>query len=55
MVVVFTHGVSRWHLMIFGSIVEKDVKLVQCPLLHLRSAKPESNVKIPSGRASERL
>jgi nucleotide-binding universal stress UspA family protein len=53
MVVISTHGISGWHLLIFGSIAEKVVKLVQCPLLLLRSAKPESGAKIPSGRASE--
>jgi len=33
-----------------GLIAEKVVKLVQCPLLLLRSAKPEDGVKVPSGR-----
>jgi len=53
MVVISTHGISGWHPFVFGSIAEKVVKLVQCPLLLLRSAKPESEPKIPSGRASE--
>ena len=53
MVVISTHGISGWHPFVFGSIVEKVVKLVQCPLLLLRSAKPEIGAKIPSGRASE--
>jgi nucleotide-binding universal stress UspA family protein len=53
MVVISTHGISGWHPMIFGSIAEKVVKLVQCPLLLLRSAKPEASVSIPPGRASE--
>jgi nucleotide-binding universal stress UspA family protein len=52
-VVISTHGISGWHPFVFGSIVEKVVKLVQCPLLLLRSAKPEIGAKIPSGRASE--
>jgi nucleotide-binding universal stress UspA family protein len=53
MVVISTHGISGWHPFVFGSIAEKVVKLVQCPLLLLRSAKPETGAKIPSGRASE--
>jgi nucleotide-binding universal stress UspA family protein len=53
MVVISTHGISGWHPFVFGSIAEKVVKLVQCPLLLLRSAKPESEPKITSGRASE--
>jgi nucleotide-binding universal stress UspA family protein len=53
MVVISTHGISGWHPFVFVSIAEKVVKLVQCPLLLLRSAKPESDLKIPSDRASE--
>ncbi len=53
MVVISTHGISGWHPLVFGSIAEKVVKLVQCPLLLLRSPKPDSSVKIPSGRAME--
>ena len=37
MVVISTHGISGWHPLVFGSIAEKVVKLVQCPLLLLRS------------------
>jgi nucleotide-binding universal stress UspA family protein len=53
LVVISTHGITGWHPMAFGSIAEKLVKLVQCPLLLLRSAKPESSVKLPSGRLME--
>jgi len=53
MVVISTHGISGWHPLVFGSIAEKVVKLVQCPLLLLRSAKPDTGVKIPSGRSME--
>jgi nucleotide-binding universal stress UspA family protein len=53
LVVISTHGISGWHPLLFGSIAEKVVKLVQCPLLLLRSAKPDSGAKNPSGRASE--
>jgi len=53
MIVISTHGISGWHPLVFGSIAEKVVKLAQCPLLLLRSAKPESGVKTPSGRSME--
>jgi len=53
LVVISTHGISGWHPLVFGSIAEKVVKLVQCPLLLLRSARPDTSVKTPSGRASE--
>jgi len=53
MVVISTHGISGWHPLVFGSIAEKVVKLVQCPLLLLRSARPENSVKISSGRSME--
>jgi len=53
MVVISTHGISGWHPLVFGSIAEKVVKLVECPLLLLRSAKQESSAKSTSGSASE--
>jgi len=53
LVVISTHGISGWHPLVFGSIAEKVIKLVQCPLLLLRSAKPDSDVKVPSGRSME--
>ena len=53
MIVISTHGISGWHPLVFGSIAEKVVKLAQCPLLLLRSAKPESGVKTVSGRSME--
>lgn len=53
MVVISTHGISGWHPLVFGSIAEKIVKLVQCPLLLLRSAKPDTSVKSRSGRSME--
>jgi nucleotide-binding universal stress UspA family protein len=53
MVVISTHGISGWHPLVFGSIAEKVVKLVKCPLLLLRSAKPESGVKTGTGHAME--
>jgi nucleotide-binding universal stress UspA family protein len=39
LVVLSTHGISGWRPMIFGFIAEKVIKLVECPLLLLRSAK----------------
>lgn len=53
MVVISTHGISGWHPLVFGSIAEKVVRLVECPLLLLRSAKPERGVKTGAGRAME--
>ena len=53
MIVISTHGISGWHPLVFGSIAEKVVKLAQCPLLLLHSAKPESEVKMTSGRSME--
>jgi nucleotide-binding universal stress UspA family protein len=53
LLVISTHGISGWHPLIFGSIAEKVVKLVQCPLLLLRSAKPESGANGPSDRSTE--
>ena len=40
MVVISTHGMTGWRPIIFGSTAEKVIKLVQCPLLLLHSAKP---------------
>jgi nucleotide-binding universal stress UspA family protein len=53
MVVISTHGISGWRPLVFGSIAEKVVKLVQCPLLLLRSAKPEAGDNTPSGHSVE--
>ena len=53
MVVISTHGISGWHPLVFGSIAEKVIKLVRCPLLLLRSAKPDSEEKSASERSTE--
>jgi nucleotide-binding universal stress UspA family protein len=53
MLVISTHGISDWHPLVFGSIAEKVVKLAQCSLLLLRSAKPEKEVKTASTRSTE--
>ena len=53
MVVISTHGMSGWHPLVFGSIAEKVVKLVQCPLLLLHSSKPDTGTKTRSARSME--
>ena len=53
LVVISTHGISGWHPLVFGSIAEKVIKLVQCPLLLLRSVNPEDAVKAGTGRSME--
>jgi nucleotide-binding universal stress UspA family protein len=53
MVVISTHGISGWHPLVFGSIAEKVVKLVQCPLLLLRSSKPDESSKTRSEDSGE--
>ena len=53
LIVVSTHGTTGWHPLVFGSIAEKLVKLVQIPLLLIRTAKPASSVKVGSGRLME--
>jgi nucleotide-binding universal stress UspA family protein len=52
MVVISTHGISGWRPLVFGSIAEKVVKLVQCPLLLLRSASPEASARAQNGARS---
>ena len=39
MLVISTHGMSGWRPMVFGSIAEKVVRLAECPMLLLRTAK----------------
>jgi nucleotide-binding universal stress UspA family protein len=53
MVVISTHGISGWHPLVFGSIAEKVIKLVQCPLLLLRSAKPGDTENAGAQRSAE--
>jgi len=52
-VVISTHGMSGWHPLVFGSVAEKIIKLVQCPLLLLRSIKPDNSATTPSTRSIE--
>jgi nucleotide-binding universal stress UspA family protein len=53
LIVITTHGLSGWYPQVFGSIAEKIVKLAQCPLLLLRTPKPETSAKVPFGRSME--
>jgi nucleotide-binding universal stress UspA family protein len=53
LVVITTHGLSGWYPQVFGSIAEKIVKLAPCPLLLLRTPKPESSAKVPFSRSME--
>lgn len=53
MIVISTHGLSGWYPMVFGSIAEKIVKLAQCPVLLLRTPRPETTAKVPFGRSME--
>jgi nucleotide-binding universal stress UspA family protein len=52
LLVISTHGLTGWHPLVFGSIAEKVVKMVQCPLLLLRSGKRDA-ANVPSGPAVE--
>jgi nucleotide-binding universal stress UspA family protein len=53
LLIISTHGISGWHPVVFGSVAEKVVKLVQCPLLLLRSAKPETDATRSTVRSTE--
>ena len=44
MVVISTHGISGWRPLVFGSIAEKIIRLVRCPLVLLRSVEPLENL-----------
>jgi nucleotide-binding universal stress UspA family protein len=53
LIVITTHGLSGWYPQVFGSNAEKIVKLAQCPLLLLRTPKPETTAKVSFGRSME--
>jgi nucleotide-binding universal stress UspA family protein len=53
MVVISTHGLTGWHPLVFGSIAEKVMKLVACPVLLLRTPKPVGSARVASGRLME--
>jgi nucleotide-binding universal stress UspA family protein len=46
MVVLSTHGISGWRPLVLGSTAEKVVRLVQCPLLLLRSIEPVATATV---------
>ncbi len=46
LLVISTHGTSGWHAVVFGSIAEKVVKLAECPVLLLRTARIDSQGKL---------
>ena len=53
LVVITTHGLSGWYPNVFGSVAEKILKLAPCPILLLRTPKPETTAKIPFARSME--
>ena len=53
LLVFTTHGLSGWYPQVFGSIAEKLVKLAACPVLLLRTPKPQSSAKVSGGRMME--
>lgn len=53
LVVFTTHGLSGWYPQVFGSIAEKLVRLASCPVMLLRTPKPETSAKVPFGRSME--
>jgi nucleotide-binding universal stress UspA family protein len=52
MLVLSTHGISGWRPLVFGSTAEKVVRVVQCPLLLLRSLEPVASVSVSSPEKS---
>ena len=53
MVVISTHGISGWRPLVFGSIAEKVIRLVQCPLLLLRSVESLTTSSVVMNRAQD--
>jgi nucleotide-binding universal stress UspA family protein len=53
MIVISTHYISDWHSLVFGSIAENVAKLVECPLLLLRSTKPGTSASSSSKHSTE--
>lgn len=54
LLVVSTHGITGWHPLVFGSIAEKLVKLVNIPVLLIRTPNPGSRTKAHAGRLKKR-
>ena len=38
LIVISTHGLTGWHHLIFGSVTDKVLRMVKCPVLIIRSA-----------------
>ena len=55
MLVLSTHGVSGWRAVVFGSIAEKLVKLVHCPLLLLHAPRPVAHTREEDAAEAETL
>ncbi len=57
MVILSTHGMSGWKAVVFGSIAEKVVRLVQCPVMLMHTPKPavctEQAVHVPRAQPFE--
>jgi nucleotide-binding universal stress UspA family protein len=53
MLVISSHGLTGWHPLFFGSIAEKVMKLVTCPVLLLRTPKPAADAKVAPRRLAE--
>jgi len=47
LLIISTHGRTGWRETIFGSIADRVVKEVECPLLLLRSPKPAVSAEQP--------
>ncbi|MDE3200102.1 MAG: universal stress protein [Acidobacteriota bacterium] len=53
LLVISTHGLSGWYPLVFGSTAEKIIKMAHCPVLLLRTPKPESDREATTGRFME--
>jgi nucleotide-binding universal stress UspA family protein len=53
LIILTTHGLSGWYPHVFGSIAEKVLRLATCPILLLRTPKPETTAKVPFARSME--
>lgn len=53
LIIITTHGLSGWYPHVFGSIADKVLRLATCPVLLLRTPKPETTVKVPFARSMD--
>jgi nucleotide-binding universal stress UspA family protein len=54
LLIVSTHGVTGWHPLAFGSITEKLVRLVDIPVLLIRTPDPANKTRTYTGRLKKR-